>query len=252
MVIFTIFVTMKKSIFIVGSVWMALSCCMPVRAQEQPELQAFQEAAGDRSILFRGKQADRYTLLANGNPYWENAEYKRGDIVFEDNAYYDVLVNIDAYRQRALVRMSGSPMAVSLAPAQTPSITAGGRHFVGIGPGEALPEGFYEVFGSGPEHVYKHIEKRLNSSTSYVNGSTIGYLDDNYRNDVTRYFALLKSYYFQDAQGNFSRFKGRGALIRKFPDRKKKIRQALAGSRLDSSETSFDAFCEAVLNIAAQ
>ena len=91
----------------------------------------------------------------------------------------------------------------------------------------------------------------MNSNTQNVNGDTIGYYDENYRNDVTRHFAIHKSYYFRDAEGNFTRFKSRGALIRKFPERKKQIRQAVNAFR-QHSDLDFDGFCKLVLNTVSQ
>lgn len=243
---------MKKSIIPWICLFACLLCGISAQAQERPELEAFQKAAGDRSILYRGKQAPRYSFLANGHPYWSQTAFERGDICFEDNFYHDVPINIDALAQRALVQLDNSAFSVALAPAQTASFTMGGRKFVGIGPDQALPEGFYEVFGEGPEHVYKHVEKRLSSSVNNVNGDTIGYYDPEYRYDVTRHFAIHRFYYFRDAEGRFSRIKGRSALLRKFPERKKTIRQAVSKARQHTDKLEFDTFCEMVLNIAAQ
>ena len=242
---------MKKPLFILSSVFALLAFCLPATAQDgSVELQAFQQAASYRSILFRGMQASRYTFLANGHPYWIQPEFMRGDITFEGNLYRDVPINIDAHAQRALVQLSHSAYAVALSPALTSSFTMGGRRFVGIGAGQELPEGFYEVFGQGPEQVYKHVRKRLESSVNNVNGSTIGYYDENYRPDVVRHFTYLASYYFRDAAGQFRPFKGRNALLRQFPDRKREIRRGLRAAGIDRSD--FDAYCKAVLNIAAQ
>ena len=242
---------MKPRLTLISGVLALLACLQPARAQVQDELQAFQQSAGDRSILYRGKQGTRYTFLANGHPYWSQPAFERGDICFEGNFYRNVPINIDAVAQRTLVQLEDSPFAVALIPEHTPSFTMGQRSFVGIGPDGALPEGFYEVFGDGPVHVYKHVEKQLNSNTQNVNGDIIGYYDPDYRSDVTRHFAIHKYYYFRDAEGNFSRFKGRAALIRKFPDRKK-IRQGVSAIRGNQPEFSFDDFCKAVLYTAAQ
>lgn len=242
---------MKKTILLTAcSVLSLLIGSAPVRAQAPKELERFQTAVGEHSVIFRGKQAARYTFPANGHPYWAQTAFEPGDIIFEGNLYQNVPLNIDAVAQRALVQLTGSPVSVALAPAQVTSITLGGRRFVGIGPGEALPEGFYEVFGQGPEQVYKHVRKRLESSVNNVNGSTIGYYDENYRPDVVRHFTYLASYYFRDAAGQFRPFKGRNALLRQFPDRKREIRRGLRAAGIDRS--NFDAYCKAVLNIAAQ
>ena len=96
------------------------------------------------------------------------------------------------------------------------------------------------------------MDKRLNTSVTNVNGQTIGYYDENYRTDVMRHFSYVKTYYFRDAQGHFTRFKSKGALLRQFGDRKKAIRHALRDSRMDLPSTDFDAYCKAVLNIAAR
>ena len=243
---------MKRLFLIISSVLTLLAGTLPAQAQASPELETFQRAAGDRSILYRGMQAARYAFLANGHPYWSSTEFERGDITFEGNLYRDVPINIDAHAQRAIVQLDNTLYAVALTPALTPSITLGERRFVGIGAGEELPEGFYEVFGNGPEQVYKHVEKNLQSSVNNVNGDTIGYYDPEYRTDVMRHFALAKTYYFRDAEGHFSRFKGKGALLRNFGSRKKEIRQILRKTRPELTASDFDAYCRAVLNIAAR
>jgi hypothetical protein len=221
------------------------------RAWAQEELASFQKASGDESVLFRGKQATRISFPANGNPYWDQPTFVRGNIVFEENLYRDVFLNIDAREQRALVQKSYGLQSIALTPAQTPSLTMGDRRFVGMGPGEALPEGFYEVFGTGPELVYKHVEKVLQSSVNDVNGSGIGYYDEHYRSDVYRYFAYNATYYFRNEAGEFTRIKSKGALLRQFKDRKKEIRKSLKANR-NNSDTSFDAYCKAVLKAAAR
>ena len=221
--------------------------------QAQDELDIFQQAAGDVSVLFRGKQATRYTLAYNGNPYWDRPDFHSGDIVFEGNLYRNLLLNIDAREQRVLVQKFSGIAAVSLTPEDTPSFTIGDRHFVGIGPGKALPEGFYEVFGTGEEQVYKHVEKVLSEAVADMNGSAIGYDDPNYRSDVYRYFAIRTSYFFRNAQGEFSRIRNRGALLRKFPaDSRKEIRKAVKAAKIGNSKKQFDDYCKAVLNAAAR
>lgn len=243
---------MKKTMTILAGLLACLAGSIPARAQDQPELQAFQEVAGDHSILFRSKQATRYNLPANGNPYWSGPGFERGDIHFEGNYYSNVPLNIDATTQRVLVQLSGSPFAVALTPEQTPSFTIGEREFVGIGSGDVLPEGYYEVFGEGRERIYKHIAKVLSSSVFNMNGEGIGYFDNNYREDVTRYFAYHQTYYFRDADGKFTRFKGRNALIRQYPGRRQEIRKAIRDAQMYGRNYPFDDFCKAVLKITAR
>ena len=243
---------MKKVYLIVVGLSALLAGGPPARAQAPDELQTFQGAAAERSILYRGKQAARYNFPANGNPYWERPEYRLGDVTFEGNLYRDVLLNIDALNQHALVQIVDGPFAVALPPSLTPSLTMGGRRFEGFGPDEALPEGFYEVLGQGPERVYKHVSKVLNSTIGNHNGDTIGYVDPNYRSDIMRHFAIRRTYYFRDREGNFSRIKNRRALIRKFPDRQRELRRAVQEATSGSRDLDFDSICEVILYAAAR
>lgn len=241
---------MENSLHLSVCIFALLCCVLPAQAQDKDEIQRYQQAAGDRSILFRGEQAPQYTFLANGNPYWDNDQFWPGDIIYEGNLYRDVLINVDARAQRALVHLSSGPLSVALAPALTPSFNMGWRRFEGFGPGEALPEGFYEVFGEGPEKVYKHVSKNLVNNLSHANGDPIGYEDPNYRTNVYRYFAISRTYYFRDAEGRFTRIKNTNALLRKFPERRKELRRALNEAQLGPKE--FDASCVLVLKLTAR
>lgn len=244
---------MKICHFIIAATCCLAVSCLTARSQVSAELKAFQDAAGSGSILFRGKQASSYDRRANGNPYWYSDTFVPGEIVFEGNFYDDILVNVDAVAGLALVRKEDTPIAISLNPGNVSVIRTDASTFVGIGPGHpSLPEGFYEVFGSGPEMVYKHVSKKLQTSTQYMNGDPIGYYDSDYNPEYTSYFALTKTYYFMDGNGVFSRIRGRKSLIRKFPERRGEIRRSLADKRLDLPGADFDACCREVLRITAR
>jgi len=244
---------MKKFLCLLGGLFFLLVCDLPAPAQVSDELQAFQDAAGSRATLFRGLQAAQYPFLANGHPYWESPEFKAGDIVFENNLYRGVMINIDAHKQQALVRISLNRFSTALEPGDVSSITCEGRQFVGIGPGHAvLPAGFYELMGDGPVQIYKHVDKRLNSSVNNVNGDGIGYYDENYREDVTRFFQIQNSYFFRDREGRFTRIRGKGALLKMFPEQKREIRRSLKTIKAELPRKDFDAYCRAVLKFATR
>lgn len=220
--------------------------------QHREETLSYQEEAGLQTALLRGKQAARYDFPANGNPYWISAAYSLGEIEVDGRRYYDIPFNIDAVAQRLMVRVGDSQVAVALPPARVQSIVSGDRQYRGIGADGPLPEGFYELIGTGPEQVFKNVTKTLNASPDNVNGERIGYRDPNYRTDVSRYFAIRQNYYFRDAQGVFRRVKGKAALLRCFGARQKDIRQALRASNVDGRVMDFDAYCRLVLELAAR
>lgn len=238
---------MKKSTVLTGILITLLACPSPARAQASDAVRAYQQASGARSILFRGKQALNYSILHNGTPFLDKGEFMVGDITFEGNVYYDVTFKINAHTQRLYVKLMSAPLAVELTPERTSSIVAGDRRFEGFGPDAALPEGFYEVFGTGPERVYKQIQKELSSSLNDVNGEPIGYIDPRYHDNIHQYFSINTAYYFRDAEGGFKRIRSIGALIRQFPERKRELRKAVDRAGYDRKR--FDAACQLVLNL---
>lgn len=245
---------MRKIHRIILPVFILLACCLGASAQapDQQEIRSFQQLAGDKAALYSGREAMRYDFAYNGHPYWETPEFRLGDIDYEGRHYCDLPLNIDAYTQHALLRFSNDVFIVALAPGAVTAVDIDGHHFVGIGPDvEGIDEGFYDVLGAGPEQVYKRVTKLLQYGTDNVNGQVIGYEDPNYRREVTTYFAYKVSYFFRDADGNFSPIRNRAALIRKFPARKKEIRRAVHSAGLDDPAADFSAFCEMVLRVAA-
>lgn len=252
---------MKISQLIIAAVCLTAVSCLTAAAQPAgqayavtgPEVKAFQEAAGNGSVLFRGKQATTYERAANGNPYWVSPTFSPGTITYEGNLYDDVQVNIDAVAGLALVRKGDNPIAVALRPETVDSIVAGDRLFVGIGDRrDGLSKGFYEVFGEGPEKVYKHVSKRLMAGSQNANGDQIGYYDPSYNPDLTNYYGISKAYYFVDGEGRVSRFRSKGELRRKFPERRKEIRKAVTAAGLDMPGVDFDTYCKELLKIAAR
>lgn len=239
---------MKNKIpLIASSLFLTLSSIC-VSAQTSEELKAFENAAGNGSVLFRGKQANPYQHAANGNPYWSSTTFVPAEIVFEGRLYDDILVNIDAITGQVLVRKDGYPIAIALPVGSVSSITTESGRFERIPDGlGVIPEGLYEILGDGELKVYKHVRKQLKTGVQNMNGDPIGYVDPGYRSDVHNYYAISRTYYFKDSDGRFSRIRNKRDLTKKFPERRSEIRKALAASSID-----FDAYCLRVLNIVAR
>ena len=241
---------MKKFTVLTGALISLLVCSAPARAQAPDAIQAYQQTAGARSILFRGKQAANYTFAFNGTPFLDDGSYMVGDITFEGNVYYGISFKINAHTQRAHVKLATTPLSVEITPGRLSAIETGDRRFEGFGPDAALPEGFYEVFGTGTERIYKLVRKELSSSLTDVNGDPIGYNDPNYRENVFQYFSFRTFYYFRDAEGQIKRIKSIGALIRQFPERKRELRRAV--NQAGYGRKRFDDACRLILNLTSR
>ena len=243
---------MKYKILLVSCLFVALSSLF-ASAQTTTELKAFENAAGNGSVLFRGKQANPYQHAANGNPYWSSTTFVPAEIVFEGRLYDDVLVNIDAITGQVLVRKDGSPIAIALPVGSVSTITTESGHFELVPDGvEGIPEGLYEILGDGGQKVYKHVKKQLKTGAQNMNGEPIGYVDPGYRSDVHDYYAISRTYYFKDLEGRFSRIRNKRDLVRKFPERRSEIRKAVSASGYELQGAGFDRYCISVLNLVAR
>ena len=55
-----------------------------------------------------------------------------------------------------------------------------------------------------------------------------------------------------DGEGHVSRFRSKGNLLRKFPERRKEIRKAISAAGLDMPGVDLDTYCKELLRIAAR
>ena len=223
---------MKTPIVSITYAFFLALCCLQAYAQDTPaELKAFEQAAGSGSVLFRGKQANAYERPANGNPYWSSTTFVPGTVVFEDRLYDDILVNIDAITGQVLVRKADNPVAIALPAASVSSITTEDRHFEWIPDTvEGLPEGLYEVIGDSREKIYKHVAKRLQTSSQNMNGNPIGYVDPGYRTEVNDYYAISKTYYFRGRGRPFFTSEGQKRTAQEVPRAQGRVTEGAVSS----------------------
>lgn len=166
-------------------------------AQGTAEFNAFQEAAGFQSVLYRGHAALQYSgTLYNGHYYWVTPDFREGSVLFNGKRYSNVLLNVDACDQQLLAKAYEGMMPVAVSRDLVPEFEIAGQKYVNLslaGQKDASP-GFYLVACEEPL-IYQRINKILSSSTGDMNGPGIGYDDPNYRYDVFNYFMNDVHYY---------------------------------------------------------
>lgn len=114
------------------------------------------------SPLFRRRQAVSYNFRHEGTPYWSTPEFMRGSVVVDGRRYDNVLVNIDAFRQEALVRQGDVFQPVTLGRDHVDLVQMGERVFVNLKrKGYDLPEGFYEAMHGDEFTIYTRLKKNL-------------------------------------------------------------------------------------------
>lgn len=233
----------KLVVCLSGAIVMALASC-PAQAQQYQELDYFSESAGDLSIIFRGRQAERYDFTYNGNCFWKEAAYRVGDIIYRGKFYGGIELNLDAVLQAPLVRLDSGHVPIGLYESDVEYMKIGGSVYENLrlkGHRE-VKEGFYEILADGEYRLYKRVDKRVETSVDNVNGPEIGYEDPFYKDNIHTYFKYFPTYYLSHNGGPLVRFRNKGALMNLFPEHKKALRKHLSsisdgGVKLESEES---------------
>lgn len=218
-----------------------------VLAQTYGELDQYMESARELSVLFRGRQAEKYEFAYNGNCFWDGPQYREGDIFYHGKYYRGMEINIDAVQQTPLVRLNSSSIPIGLSPDDVEYLHIGDRLFENLrlqGHDEAK-QGFYELLVDGGCRLYKRVDKKLGTSPDNVNGTGIGYTDPYYREKVHTYFEYMPAYFLQRDGGELVGFRSRGQLLRMLR-RKKEIRKHIASRHPDGRVDNETYFVEAV------
>lgn len=218
-----------------------------VMGQTYPELDRYMESARELSVLFRGRQAEKYEFAYNGNCFWDGPQYLNGDISCHGKYYRGLEINIDAVLQTPLVRLNSSSIPIGLSPDDVEYLHIGDRLFenLRLQGHEEAKQGFYELLVDGGYRLYKRVDKKLNSSPENVNGTGIGYTDPYYKEKVYTYFEYIPAYFLQRDGGELVGFRSRGQLL-KMLRRKKEIRKHIASLHPDGRVDNETYYVEAV------
>lgn len=230
----------------------------PVLIQAQSHERAdYAGAAGEKSLLYRGRLAPEYNFRFNGHCYAESKEFLPGSVMYNGRLYENVLLNIDAYADLLLARYV---MITALARDYVDYTVIGGRRYVNLnyqGRCKDAPTGFCEeLYTAGDLGFYSKITKRLDSDDGYHNGEDIGYYDPDYMEYVKtptgdqklhRYFYRIQKYYVVK-DGRAVQVKSKRAFLKLF-DRQTAaaLRRWASEQKLDTVECPFEDYVKRLM-----
>jgi len=213
-----------RTLFVLAFLILAL----PLAAQQRDDYDNFIIKAGDASILFRGRETNKYNFIYNGTYFWYHYGFLKGNISYNGKIYRDVMINVDAYADQVLIRHPNSVVIIALNKRYIEDFTYGERLFRVIHDGSSgIPVGIYEVVYDGGDKVYKKIKKDyIPVDVHLTNGEMIGYDDPNFRTGIYTYFAPKVAYYHVK-DGVASRIANVWQLIRRYPSSRKVAKRAV-------------------------
>lgn len=212
----------------------------------------YQQAAGQKSMLYRGMLSPQYRFVYNGTFYVERPEFESGQIMYNGRLYTDVLLNIDACRNVLVVNLGG--VCVDTETEYVEYAIIGGRRYIHLREGKNKPEAYFEVLHQGEMSFLKRVYKIYSVQSGDHNGEDIGYYDPKYKSrigengpEVECFFARKCSYYIL-REGSLQKVTSKGAIL-KMADKsiRAEIKKMAVQRGLDGGNISLEQYGAGIL-----
>ena len=204
-----------------------LPATLPVFAQGV-DFEAYEKAAREGSLLFRGRRPVGYKFQHNGTPYWDTPLFYGGTLRYNRKTYRVAAFNLDAVRHQLIVREPESGDEVQLNRDEVEAFTFGERRFVNgeLFASPRLPAGFYEIFFEGKARILKRIDKELR----HVGNERL--LDTGEKglqvlHGIYDVYLPSVSFYYVDENGGVWPIRRRNDLLKHYKAQKSRIRKMI-------------------------
>jgi len=210
-----------------------IATALTLSAQDDALL--FREAAGNESVLYRGRKVLEYKFPFNGTYYWSSPEFQRGEVCYNGKVYSCEAMNIDAAQQELIVRSPDGLFAVLLNRDHVKWFTLGGRKYINgqlVLDNPDFPEGFFEVLYEGRVLALKQVIKTLDKTNTpeMVDTGTPGVA---ILANVFEVFKQKVSCYYVDEDGSFERITRRKEIYKIYRQHRRELRAAIAREEPD-------------------
>lgn len=220
-------------------------------AAAQDDVVRFRDAAGNESLLYRGRKVLDYRFPFNGTYYWYGAQFGEGEVCYNGKIYPCRAMNIDAAQQELIVRSPDGVFSVLLNRDHVKWFTLGGRKYINAQlwfDDPDVPEGFFEVLYEGRVWVLKQIRKTLDRMNNPEMADT-GMEGVPLLANVFEVFQRKISVWYVDPDGAFSRINRRSDVYKRYRQHRRELKAAIAREEPDELVLSLDEFARIAVEI---
>jgi len=223
-----------------------LSIICNLNAQDIP-VKNYLQTAGAYAEIYNGEIEAAYSTVQYKNvPYYLNADFTNGDIVYRKNNYPNQRVRLDLYREQLIILPPGKQYAIYVCSSDVEKVFMYDKTFVWLTPPKEsqLKAGYYIQLLNG-EKI------RLYRKENYI------YQQNIQDKDVVTYFDLKVRHYLL-YNNKYYPVKNKGTFAKLFPKYKKQINKHAKDQKLnfkqnaDESFYSLASYCEELLKINNQ
>jgi hypothetical protein len=197
--------------------------------------QYYNSQRGAESAIYNGKLFYSYPSGIEGIPYFHSANWQRGNVVYENIIYEDILMKYDQVKSQLIVTPNETGgMHISLYSPRIKEFRFSGFHFIYFNKkndNSSLPEGFYQVLVKGTVTVFANTTKIISEK---IVGIT---LYKKFEENVGYYLLKKGQYYHINSQND---------LLNALEEHRKEIRGLLRSMKLNYRKDPFRNIISAV------
>lgn len=181
-------------------------------SQEMGDYELYMNSAKDLSILYRGTAPLNYNFVSTGTYFAYSKEYAKGDLLYNNKLYKDVLLNINSHLDELYLFVEENGMPIMLNKDFVEKFNIGSRNYLHLKfpkNKRSLEDGFYELLWSNGQDSLvkkrkKNYEVRIDQSINLTTESKVQriftpidkyYIFNNELEEQVKRFAHISSFY---------------------------------------------------------
>lgn len=210
--------------------------------QDMGDYELYMDHAKDLSNLYRGTAPLNYNFVSTGTYFAYTKEYTRGDVLYNNKLYKDVLLNLNSHLDELYLFVEESGLPVMLNKDFVVKFNMGNRNYIHFKFKErniSIEDGFYELLWSNGKDSL--IKKRIKNYEVRVNQS----IDLKTGTELERVFVPIDRYYIFNKKLH-RQIKRVTHLNSFYGIKKNKVRKFIKENNIDVKLNKDDAFKQVV------
>lgn len=199
----------------------------------QDAITRYLQAANDYAWIYAGELEEIYSPnIYRNQPYFQDDDYTKGDVTFQDNLYRGQTLRLDLYRDRLIVVSPKKRTGVYLSGKNVQRVYLHTATFLYLSSPNPynLEEGYYQLIA---ENSYFKLLARKSHTLHYKSANY--YVEDNIKDKRNVYFSYHWKYYLVNGVKTVQ-VKKWNTFAKYFPEIRSELKEYIHNQRLSIKE----------------
>jgi hypothetical protein len=182
---------------------------------------AYDKERGNQLAVYNGIQHYPYSPAIDGIAYFQEDQWKKGNVVFSDILYEDILMKYDLVKDQLIITPNfDGGLFIALFSPRVKEFAFGGNRFVRLtreSTNGEMADGFYQVLSTGKLTAFARTQKFIEEKVDITG--------------ISRWFEM-KTRYFMLKDGKYKMIRNKNDLMNLLKEHRKEVNQALSNLKL--------------------